>query len=88
MEDWYSVKVATVKDNGGVSILDGYYLSLIDALKSIFPNHTWLPWKFNIPLPKEYWHKTSNQKLFFDSLEEVFRIEKEQDWYQVASFGH
>jgi len=42
MDDWYSVSVEDILDNGGRGLLNGYYSgSPFLALSSVYPEHKW-----------------------------------------------
>lgn len=44
MEDWYKVTVADVVENRGSGLLSNFYNNtLSDALKDIYPDHSWNP---------------------------------------------
>lgn len=46
-EDWYNIRSKDIGDFGGGYLLQTYYSgSPYQALKSIYPNYSWIPWKF------------------------------------------
>lgn len=48
MEDWYQLSTSHVVEHGGATLLtDKYYGSLFNLVKSTFPKHEWIPWKFS-----------------------------------------
>ena len=51
--------------------LIGRYLSLL--LKTVYPNHNWLIWKFNY-LPKGYWDNKDNEIEFMNWLGKKLEI--------------
>ncbi len=49
-KDWYSVTAEQLHHVGVSSVLKNYYnSSLITALQTIYPEHSWLPWRFRSP---------------------------------------
>ena len=47
-EDWYNIKLEQINSFYGSSLIQNYYDgSLYSALKSIYPNYEWIPWKFH-----------------------------------------
>ena len=56
--------------------------SLQHALKSIYPNYEWIPWKFSVT-PKNYWSNIENQRKYFDWLSNKMNIKSNEDWYNI-----
>ena len=84
MEDWYNVSVEDIKDHGGVLLLKKLYKgSLYYALSSVFPDHSWLAWKFS-RVPFGFWDSLIHQKAFFDWLGKEFEFSTLSNWYQVT----
>ena len=68
MDDWYKVTQNDIYKNRGTRLLDHYYSgSPYAALLSIYPEHHWIPWKFQT-MPKGHWENRENQQAFFDWL--------------------
>lgn len=68
MDDWYNVTQEDIHIFGGAAFLHQYYNnSPFKALQSVYPEHSWMPWKFG-QTPKGIWDKTENQKEFFNWL--------------------
>jgi len=66
MNDWYQVTVDDLQRYGGKGLLSFYYGSSPSrALQSIYPNHSWMPWKFH-DIPKGCWDDIGNQRSFLD----------------------
>jgi hypothetical protein len=61
-----------------------YRGSLLDALRSIYPHHRWLPWLFN-RTPRSFWKDMSNRKEFFDWVASSRGITGMEEWYNVPS---
>jgi hypothetical protein len=86
-EDWYNVKLADVIHGSGGSLLNHYYNnSLYNALQQLYPEHMWLPWRFD-KAPKGLWADVNNQRKFFDNLAITMKINNMEDWYNVSPAG-
>lgn len=85
MESFYNITNEDVYKNGGKRLLTAYYNdSLYSALKTLYPEHTWLPWRFK-QLPRGFWNDKQNHKKFFDWLGEKLGYKQLDDWYNVTS---
>lgn len=60
-DEWYSVSSSTIRAKGGGALLNCYDNSLYKALKTIYPEKVWLPFKF-LNCPNGYWESTENRK--------------------------
>lgn len=81
LDDWYETEVDAVHQNGGSGILQSHYKhSLSDALREVYPDHEWLPWRFK-RIRRGYWKKMENQKRFFDWVATKLGIGSKEDWY-------
>ena len=88
MEDWYSITQKDIYQHGGVSIIDSYYNnSPSKALKSLYPEHQWLMWKF-LFTPKHYKSQLmmddSEMEKFVNWLSKELSIDQLEDWYRVS----
>ena len=83
LDDWYNVSKEDIKQfKGGNSIIANYNYSLTNILKSVYPEHGWLPWKF--PLSKiTYWSNSENRKLFLDYAAKELNVKELQDWNKI-----
>jgi hypothetical protein len=86
MDRWYSITGATIQKNGGGGLLRRHYGgSPIAALKSVYPEHNWLEWKFDC-VPRSWWSDPQNQRHFFDWLgTEKLNVRQMTDWYSISS---
>jgi len=81
LDDWYRVSNHMVRIRGGSTLLSAYYRdSLADALRSVYPHHSWCPWRFS-HVPRNTWKHTWSQRLFFDELSLKLSIRSPEDWY-------
>jgi hypothetical protein len=73
MEDWYHVSQSDILKYGGVGLLRKYRNNISEMLAAVYPDHEWLPWKFDA-LPKRFFKSTTNLTNFFKYLEKVLNI--------------
>lgn len=99
-KDWYNVENNTntlVKTYGGGGLLKRYkgsnilfiindQGSLYYALKTVYPEYNWIPWKFRgHHVPRGFWQHSSNHKLFLEWLAGHLNIKTPEDWYQITT---
>eukprot|EP01118_Nematostelium_gracile_P009458 TRINITY_DN3194_c0_g2_i1.p1 TRINITY_DN3194_c0_g2~~TRINITY_DN3194_c0_g2_i1.p1 ORF type:complete len:313 (+),score=53.49 TRINITY_DN3194_c0_g2_i1:151-1089(+) len=85
-EDWYQVTRTDIVNHGGKEILDTTYGGLIrNALQTVFPDHKWMLWRFDGPVPKGMWDDIRFKRDFMDYLSKELHIEKMEDWYSVTA---
>lgn len=65
LEDWYKVSYKQVRGHLGTGILKRHADSLIKALKSIYPAHIWVEWRFQ-SAPRHFWKSAVNRRRFFE----------------------
>jgi hypothetical protein len=82
-EDWYLVTATDIQRYGGHHLFQYYKESVYDILKSTFPEHEWIPWKFHM-VSKGFWKDNSNQRWFMDWLGKQIGIEHYEDWYRIS----
>lgn len=83
MDDWYSVTSLDVINAGGGELLQTKYHSVLHALQTVYPLHSWIGWKFR-RVPQTFWKNQANQKQFFDWLGSELGYKKMDDWYNVT----
>jgi hypothetical protein len=66
----------------GGAVLALYGESLINILKSIFPDHEWVEWGFS-HVPGGFWNTIENQRKYFDWLERKLNITDKTQWYNT-----
>ena len=79
--DWYSITINEIRNYGGSGLLNKYNNSLQHALKSIYPNYEWIPWKFQTS--KNFWSNIENQRKYFNWLSNQLNIKSNEDWYNI-----
>ena len=84
IEDWYQVKISQVaKLVGKTFLFEIYHESLILALRSIYPEYDWLPWKFENGVNRGFWGDVENQRKFMNWAGKQLKIEKMEDWSRI-----
>lgn len=82
-DDWYKVTKEDVLSRGGKKVLSCYNDSPIQALQTVYPEHSWIVWKFN-RVPHGYWKKRKNSKDFLDWLRGKLGYKSMEDWYSLT----
>jgi len=84
MDDWYNIKLNQIHKEGGSKIVAKFSSSLISLFENVYPNHNWLPWKFNQNVNKRFWEEEGNRKLFMEWLAKELKVKEIEDWYGVS----
>lgn len=83
-EDWYNVTSSQINSLGGGTVLRKYYNSSLSlALKAIYPEIQWTPWRF-LRSPRGLWKDEANVTQFLDSLAKEYEITQVQDWSNMS----
>jgi len=72
-----------VYKNGGSGLLVQFGNSPYKALRSIYPEHQWFPWKFT-KIPDGCWNDVNNQKKSFRILGLKFGYQNESNWQNLT----
>lgn len=72
-----------VKAKCGGGLLEHYSGSLVDALLAVYPDYSWMVWKFS-SVPNGFWNLL-NQKKFFDWLGNELHFTRTEDWYHLKA---
>jgi len=83
LDKWYSIPRDKIIDFGGSRLLQNYNNSIFGALKSIFPEHHWMPWKFDT-IPPHFWSDKGNCLDFMKYLEKKLNITSKEGWYEIT----
>lgn len=84
MEDWYHVKSSQIREKGGTRLLKQYARSPMKMIMSIFPEHDWIPWKFDEKLKKGSWDDLHFQREFVEYVAKEYKLEDMEDWYNIT----
>lgn len=72
-----------IYNNGGGTLLRKYYSdSMFVAIPAIYPEHKWIPWKFE-RVPRGFWANQENQREFFDWLSKELGFKTLEEWYKL-----
>eukprot|EP01114_Cavostelium_apophysatum_P002651 TRINITY_DN1234_c0_g1_i1.p1 TRINITY_DN1234_c0_g1~~TRINITY_DN1234_c0_g1_i1.p1 ORF type:complete len:573 (+),score=74.65 TRINITY_DN1234_c0_g1_i1:104-1822(+) len=83
-EDWYKFRRQDVDHNGGMSLMRRHYKSLIDFLRTLRPDYSWDPLKFEHK-PSRFWYSETNRRRLFDEIGKKIGIKQLEDWYNVTT---
>ena len=83
-DDWYKVKAKDLIELGGRGLLQRYGDSLIQLVKTLYPDKKWEEWRF-IHASKGFWDDVNNQKKFLDTVSKKLNIFSSEDWYQIKA---
>ena len=69
MKDWYAVPRKTIMERGGASLF-GYYLSMQELLRDVYPEFDWDTIKFVEAgrVPAGFFESPQNQKFFLEHI--------------------
>jgi hypothetical protein len=81
MESWYNLSVEDLAKHGGWRLLMAYSGSPANVLKTVFPEHKWLPWKFGSNKNRL---RDVDLKELVSFLQEEFKIVDEGHWYRIT----
>jgi len=89
MQDWYNISPSIVNQYGGAAFFKRVYGgSLAKALLDLFPEHTWLPWKFsNHSVEETFWDFNENRRLFIQHIEDHLNISSIEDWSEGSKLA-
>src|SRR4051812_44857327 len=80
MDDWYNVTLEDIQKYGGARLMARHYNdSPLKALQAVYPEHTWIIWRFG-RTPRGFWEKAEQRKQYFDWLGAHLGY-KMDDWY-------
>ena len=60
-----------------------YQHSPTALLAGVFPEHEWLPWKFE-RISRDFWNNVNNQRKFMECAGKELKIKVMNDWYKVS----
>lgn len=87
LDSWYDVSVETVAEKGGAMLLEQqHHNSLFRLLRTVYPDHNWLSWKFrgNSMEDETFWESIENQKEYLEWLRTKTGVKDMEDWYDVT----
>src|SRR5690606_24628536 len=82
MEDWYGILWEDLVQKDRHGILRYYHGSPYKALSEIYPDHPWLPWKFQ-KLSTGYFNKIENRYRYMEWLSQELSMDHPDRWYSI-----
>jgi hypothetical protein len=82
MEDWYKINNKDICKNYGRTLSKYYNSSPIKLVTSMYPNHNWLIWKFEV-VPNGYWKNKKFQKEYMEWLGKELGYTTMEHWYKI-----
>lgn len=83
-DDWYSINIEIIQQNGGKSVLATFKDSPQALLKAAFPKLILYPWRFKTKVPKNYWVSLDNQRCFIETEAKRLGFEKYEGFYKFT----
>jgi hypothetical protein len=81
-EDWYTITLNQIEDNGGRALIKRYGGSVCNILLSVYSEHHWITSKFIL---SNSWDNIDNRKHLLDTIGKKLGIESLDKWYQITS---
>ena len=78
-----SENLKDIADLGGKALLNQPGNSIPTILSVVYPEHEWLPWKFD-SCPRHFWTVPANQRKFMDWAAKELNIKDMSDWYNIT----
>jgi hypothetical protein len=85
LEDWYKLTTEIIEQFRGSGLLQKYNGSIQKTIESIFPEHSWIVWKFR-QVPKGFWNNPIHQADYIEWLSKQLCISHLDDWYRVSYY--
>lgn len=82
LDDFYALPHNEFIQYGGISLLQRHG-SLWNVLKSVYPDHNWLPWRFH-SAPQGFWLVEKNRRDYLKWLEQKLELRSAEDWAKVT----
>lgn len=82
MEDWYGKDLQAERELE-VGLLSLFGNSVPSALKAVYPEFGWQLWRFQTPVPHNFWTSITVQREFLDWAGKELGFRKMEDWYGV-----
>eukprot|EP01122_Echinamoeba_exundans_P009351 TRINITY_DN3283_c0_g1_i2.p1 TRINITY_DN3283_c0_g1~~TRINITY_DN3283_c0_g1_i2.p1 ORF type:complete len:444 (+),score=28.05 TRINITY_DN3283_c0_g1_i2:74-1405(+) len=86
LSSWYRVSGREFRRKGGPNaegVLAFHNGDLAELLRSVYEDHTWIPWLFS-QVPAGFWDDSKNVSAYFDWLGKRLGIASVEDWYRVS----
>jgi hypothetical protein len=84
--DWYKVKKQDIQIHQGSLLLSKYYKNSVPlAIRTIYPEEDWLPWKFEEKVEPGFWQNQANQKNYLEWFYGEMKFDSLDDWYSISA---
>jgi hypothetical protein len=83
LDDWYNTTNRAMIRAGGAILLQNHNGSLINVMRSVYPDHDWKEWKFKYA-PPGWWGNVLNQQQYVSWIEKQVGINSLEDWYSTG----
>lgn len=84
LDDWYRVNSQMIEHNYGRGLKQLVFGgSPSRAIMETFPQHKWIPWKFEV-VPNGFWHDKKNRVAYLRWLGKRLGIARKTDWYEIT----
>ena len=86
LDQFYQMSSKDISQYGGKALLEHIFNGSISiALQSIYPDHQWLPWKFEQQkVSPGFWDQFNNQKFFIEWLGKELGFKHINDWFNIT----
>ena len=81
IEDWYNTSQEIIIKNYGSGLIKKCG-SLINFLRTFYPNYNWLEWK--LKKIENFWYSIDNQRKYMDWLFKELGYKEIEDWYKTT----
>eukprot|EP01126_Amoeba_proteus_P011026 TRINITY_DN1438_c0_g1_i5.p1 TRINITY_DN1438_c0_g1~~TRINITY_DN1438_c0_g1_i5.p1 ORF type:complete len:136 (+),score=26.95 TRINITY_DN1438_c0_g1_i5:100-507(+) len=80
--DWYKIRK---KDLSQIPLMRGIhrFLSLIEIVRFIHPNETWIQGKFKYS-PRMTWQDPESTRSYLNTIGSELRVHSPEDWYSIS----
>lgn len=83
-DDWYQqISWRSIIEAGGSALLKHYKSSPFAALKTVYPDHDWKPWRFSA-VPKRFWNDPKNVMEYLKWFTDQYDIKTLEDWNGIT----
>ncbi len=83
MDDWYRMSYKDVVAHGGGGLMNRYENSLFTALKTIYPERKWYPFRFKSG-PHRVFTQWAHVEEFIQFAMDKLQIKQHEDWYRAS----
>jgi hypothetical protein len=82
-EHWYAMQTSIIRHTSGYSLLQRYEGSLYKLLADVYPQYSWLGWRFE-KIPNKYWDNAEHEKSYMEWFSNHFDLKQPEDWISIT----